>query len=181
MAKASPGTVAPASGDPGLGAGVVDAAAAVGAAEPQQSNGGTATGTPDPRRARPTTGSRIGAAPPAPTGPAAAGEGSLSVDLTSPVVTHASVAADVACTESTRYRAEVARTAIGQGWALAVTVTVPGYRGPGDYSGTVLVTLTGPTDSVPVPAAVSVTLRDSGGSTAVDDGVLVGTVTWTCG
>jgi len=52
-------TAAPASGDTGLGAGVIDAAAAVGAAEPRASGDGTATSTPDSSRFRPSRPSRL--------------------------------------------------------------------------------------------------------------------------
>lgn len=177
-------TAAPASGDPDLGAGVVDAAAAVGATAPQSSGGGAAAGTPDPSRARPTGGlsSRTGATPtvPArPTGPA--GDGSLTVDLTSPVGLHAVVPADVACTEGARdYQAEVASAAVGQGYSLAVTVTVAGYRGPGEYRGTVVATLTSPTGATPVPVTAAVTVREGGGSTAISQEHLAGTVAWAC-
>jgi len=170
-------TAAPASGDPALGAGVVDAAAAVGAAAPQASGGGTALGTPDSGRTRPIL--RVGASPTEP--PVPSGTGSLAIDLTAPLTLEAAVPADVTCAQrGARYRAEVSSSAVGQGYALAVTVAVPGSRGAGDYTGTIVVTLTGSGSAVPVAVTAPVNISDSGGSTSLATEHLAGTIAWTC-
>lgn len=173
--------------DPGLGAGVVDAAAAVGAATPRAHGAGAAASSLpwDGPRGRPAA--AVGASPATPEdGPGVPhGSGSLTVQLSAPVALHATVATDVNCAETAmRYTAQVSSASVGNGYQLAASITVTGYRGPGDYpGGTVLVTLTSSNSTVPVPLAAPVDLTDTGGSATLSstDGALAGTIAWTCG
>lgn len=120
--------------DPGLGSGVVDAAAAVGAASAQVDGAGADTTV---RGWRGPTGRPrvpVGTDPGTSTGGAAVprGAGSLTVRLAPPVAVQATVPADVSCaTTSVRYAAEASSASIGEGYELAASVSVAGYRDPG--------------------------------------------------
>ncbi|MCV2392744.1 hypothetical protein OEB99_00330 [Actinotalea sp. M2MS4P-6] len=141
-----------------------------------------ASPTVSPTATRSPTATPTGSATFSPSAPS--GDGELTVHLTAPVTLDASVSTDVACsTGAVRYQAEVASASVGEGYALGATVTVAGYRGPGDYQGAIVVTLTSPEQTLPVPLTAPVQVTEAGGSAAVaaPEGQVAGTIAWTCG
>ena len=117
-----------------------------------------------------------------------AGQGSLSVSISSPVSLSGGTAAPVSCVAGLSYHASVA-SAVVHGDQVSYTVAIARYRGPGSYPAVVAVTLRQSTGVVTtiagvsrVPAAItatggsfSVSATGSGGRT------FTGSLTWTCG
>lgn len=192
MTTATPGA------DPHLGAGIVDAAAALGVADGPSAPTTTTTSPPassttaDPTSTTSTTRDSSTTSttqrPSTSTTRLPEGDGSLGVVLDGPVTFDGAVPADVACTISgRRYEVAVDRTTLEADLTLAVDLLIVGYTGPGEYPavGTVSIDAS-PTGAVDIPIATPASVTDSGGSVAVSfETAAVGTIgveiRWTCG
>ena len=121
-------------------------------------------------------------------GSQAAGPGSLSVSVTSPVTLSGSAAAPVSCVTGLSYRASVT-SAVIHGDQVSYTVAIARYRGPGSYPAVVAVTLRQSTGVVTTIAGVSrvpAAITATGGSFSVsatgsEGRTFTGSLTWTCG
>jgi hypothetical protein len=85
--------------------------------------------------------------------------GSLDLSLTSPVtISTGPVPAPVACSVSSTktYSASLGPVSYN-GYSVAASVRILGYRGPATYTGTLILTLTVPGSSTPLPIPVTST------------------------
>ena len=114
--------------------------------------------------------------------------GTVTVAEYNPVLAHGTATAPVTCeTSGAVYVALVSKAQAG-GFAHSFTVRVTGYRGPGQYRGTLSATVTGPHGTVAAltrVAGTAVTVTRSGGTFSVNvtgsgNHSLDATVRWSC-
>lgn len=170
-------------GDADLGEGVVDAAAALGAAPVSDGSATTTGGTGGQAAPGAPDDAPVGSG-----GRGAGGPGSITVALTEPVAVEAHAGDGVVCAvDGRRYRAEVAAVPATSGAAVAVTVQVVGYRGAGSYAATYEVEVTeadGVVTALPFVAPTAIA-DDGDGSVTVDvvganGRRIAGSITWHC-
>lgn len=167
FATANPGT-----GDPLLGAGIVDAGAALGVTAP------VALATPVPTA---TAAPASGPLEPTSPIPPPSGNGSFTLTMTAPRQATLTTAATVEC--STAGRSYEAHSASGGNIATtSFDVTGAPYRGAGDilYAGTITVVFED--ESYVVPLAGTGKVEDSlAGHLSVETDEVALTIAWTCG
>lgn len=126
-----------------------------------------ATAAPE---AQPTVDASAASTPrPSPTavGTGTGGPGSLTLSVSEPVQVSGHVSAPVTCSVGRSYRASMSGTV--QGYLTTASVTATPYRGAGQYTALVAMSLTAPDGTAYVVPAIplTATLSDTGGSVHV--------------